>query len=183
MFEAKVLLKWLIMDDKKTDQTQEDKKESVEKPAEKTIEEKPVKESAETGSKEAGAIPVVKPAGKIVLVEDDLPMVKMYSTKLLKENFEVVVAYDGEDGLAKIKEFGPDLVVLDLMVPKIGGMEVLTQLRADSKTKNLPVIILSNLSQDQDIEKAKQLGVKEFLVKANHTPSQVVEKIKTYLKG
>lgn len=121
-------------------------------------------------------------AGKVLLIEDDLPMVKMYSTKLRKENFEVEVACDGEEGLKRAKEWSPDLVVLDLMIPKIGGMELLEQLRADSKTKNLPVIILSNLSQEQDIERSKQLGVKEFLIKANFTPSQVVEKIKGYLR-
>lgn len=121
-------------------------------------------------------------AGKVLLIEDDLPMVKMYSTKLRKENFEVEVACDGEEGLKKAKEWSPDLVVLDLMIPKIGGMELLEQLRADSKTKNLPVIILSNLSQEQDIERSKQLEVKEFLIKVNFTPSQVVEKIKGYLR-
>jgi two-component system alkaline phosphatase synthesis response regulator PhoP len=120
-------------------------------------------------------------AGKILLVEDDQTMVKMYATKLLKENFQVEVASDGEQALEKVKSQKPGLVVLDLMIPKIGGMEVLAQLRADPKTRSLPVLILSNLSQDADIQKAKQLGVKEFLVKANFTPSQVVEKIKQYI--
>lgn len=126
--------------------------------------------------------PSSKSLGKILLIEDDLPMVKMYNTRLEKENFEIEVAYTGEEGLEKIKEWLPDLVVLDLMIPKIGGMELLEQLRADSKTKNLPVIILSNLSQEQDIVRSRELGVKDFLIKANFTPSQVIEKIKSYLK-
>lgn len=123
------------------------------------------------------------PVGKILLVEDDLPMVRMYSTKLKKENFEVEVACDGEEGLKKTREWQPDLVVLDLMIPKMGGMGLLEQLRLDPKTKNVPVIILSNLSQEQDIARSRQLGVKEFLIKANFTPSQVVEKIKGYLRS
>lgn len=124
----------------------------------------------------------VKAGQKILLVEDDPPMVKMYATKLKMEGFEVEVAYDGEKGLTLAKDWGPDLVVLDLMIPKIGGMDVLEQLRAEEKTKGLPVIILSNLSQDQDIQRAKELGVLEFLIKANFTPGQVVEKIRGHLK-
>lgn len=118
---------------------------------------------------------------KVLLIEDDLPMVRMYTTRLEKENIEVVVAQDGQEGLQKTREWSPDLVILDLMIPKIGGMEILEQLRSQAKTKNLPVIILSNLSQEQDIQRSQQLGVKEFLVKANYTPSQVVGKIKAYL--
>ena len=130
-------------------------------------------------------LPPQKPAanilGKVMLVEDDPTMVKMYSTKLGLEGFAVEIACDGEEGLKKIKELLPDLVVLDLMIPKMGGMEVLEQLRADPKTKSLPVIVLSNLSQEQDIQRSHQLGVSEFLIKANFTPGQVVEKIKSIL--
>lgn len=127
-------------------------------------------------------LPPQESVGRILLVEDDLTLAKMYATKLKQERFEVELACDGESGLAKIGEWNPDLVVLDLMVPKIGGIELLTQLRADPKGKTLPVVILSNLSQAEDIQRCNQLGVKEFLVKADFTPSQVVEKIKQYLK-
>ncbi|MFC1727011.1 response regulator transcription factor [Patescibacteria group bacterium] len=119
--------------------------------------------------------------GRVLMIEDDPPMVKMYSTKLEIEGFEVEVAYDGEEGLKKIEQWKPDLVVLDLMIPKVGGMDVLEKLRLVSATKNVPVMILSNLSQEQDIQRAKELGVKEFLVKANYTPGQVVEKIRQTL--
>lgn len=128
--------------------------------------------------KPAGAVK----SGRVLLVEDDPTMVKMYSTKLRLEGFEVEVAYDGEEGLKKINEWLPDLVVLDLMIPKVGGMDVLEQLRSWPKTKNLPVVILSNLSQEQDIQRSHQLGVKEFLIKANFTPGQVVEKIKSFIR-
>lgn len=120
--------------------------------------------------------------GRILLVEDDPPMVRMYSTKLTQEGFEVEVAYDGEEGLRKVQEYRPDLLVLDLMIPKIGGLEILARLRAEAATKPLPVIVLSNLSQDQDVAKARELGAVEYLVKANFTPGQVVEKIKAVLK-
>ncbi|MBN1262899.1 MAG: response regulator [Candidatus Pacebacteria bacterium] len=119
-------------------------------------------------------------AKTILLVEDDLPMVKMYSTKFKTEGFNVETAYDGEEGLVKLAEKKIDLVVLDLMIPKIGGMDVLEKVRTNERLNKIPVIILSNLSQDQDIKKAKELGVQHFLIKSNYTPSQVVAFVKSY---
>lgn len=118
--------------------------------------------------------------GRILLVEDDLPISKMYSTKLQMEGFEVELAQNGEEGLEKIKANSYDLVLLDLMIPKLGGMEVLEKARAEKNLGELPVIILSNLSQEQDIKKAHELGVKDFLIKSNHTPSEVVRIVKGY---
>lgn len=123
-----------------------------------------------------------KSLGKILLIEDDLPMVKMYSTKLQAEGFEVEVALDGEEGWLKSQTEGIDLVLLDLMIPKMGGMELLEKIKADEKRKKIPVIILSNLSQEQDIKRAIQLGIKDFLIKSNHTPSQVVQIVKGYFQ-
>lgn len=122
-----------------------------------------------------------KAKGKILLVEDDLPMVKMYKTRLELEGFEVEWAGDGAEALVKVKSFKPDLVLLDLMIPKIGGMEVLEGLRKDLETRALAVIILSNLSQENDITRAKELGVKEFLIKSNYTPTQVVEIVRKHV--
>jgi len=153
----------------------EEKQAAEEQPAPTAPEEKRPPEEEKPASPQ-------KTLGKVLLIEDDLPMVKMYNTKLEKENFETQVAYTGEEGLEKIKEWSPDLVVLDLMIPKIGGMEVLEKLRADPKTKNLPVMVLSNLSQERDITRSRELGVKDYIIKANYTPSQVVEIIKGYLK-
>ena len=155
----------------------EEKKEMPEGPQVSASSEKPP-EDQEIKAPSAGGS---KSAGKVLLVEDDPPMVKMYSTKLKMEGFEVEIAYDGEEGLKKVEEWKPDLVVLDLMIPKMGGMDVLREIRNDPKIKKVPVLILSNLSQEQDIQLAKQLGVKEFLIKANFTPGQVVEKIKQSL--
>ena len=155
------------------DQTNKKKQVSVEQTQENT--DQPSEISTESQDQTR------KSLGRVLLIEDDPPMVKMYSTKLQMEGFEVEVAYDGEKGLEKTEEWKPDLVVLDLMIPKMGGMDVLKQIRANPKTKNVPVLILSNLSQEQDVQLAKELKVKEFLVKANFTPGQVVEKIKQSL--
>lgn len=140
---------------------------------------KPDSQTSEEKSQEVAK----KVIGTILLIEDDPPMVRMYSTKLKTENFEVEVAYDGEEGLKKIKEQKIDLVLLDLMIPKLGGMELLEKVRADEKLKKIPVVILSNLSQEQDIQRAKELGVKDFLIKSNYTPSQVVEIVKSYFQS
>lgn len=121
-----------------------------------------------------------KSLGRVLLVEDDMPMIKMYSTKLNLEGFTVTEAHDGEAGLEKLRTEGADLVILDLMIPKLGGMGVLQAIRDDAKLAKTPVIILSNLSQEQDIQKASGLSVKHFLIKSNHTPSQVVEIVKSY---
>jgi two-component system alkaline phosphatase synthesis response regulator PhoP len=153
----------------------------------------PAPESAQAGqagseqSKEPAEEKTEEPAkpslGTILLVEDDLPMVKMYSTKLKIEGFQVEAAHDGEQGLEKVGKEKIDLVLLDLMIPKLGGMELLEKMRADEKLKKVPVVILSNLSQEQDIQRSKELGVNHFLVKSNHTPSQVVEIVKSYFPG
>jgi len=142
----------------------------------KTKPETPSEESKEEEKEEA------KLKGTILLIEDDLPMVKMYSTKLKIEGFQIVVAYDGEEGLTKLKEEPPGLVLLDLMIPKVGGMEVLEQMKADAKLKDVPVVVLSNLSQEEDMVRAKELGVKDFLIKSNYTPSQVVKIVKSYFE-
>ena len=117
----------------------------------------------------------------ILLVEDDPLLVKMYRTKFLKEGFEILTAEDGEAGLQLALEKKIDCLVLDLMIPKLSGFDLLAKLRQDPKAKDLPVIILSNLAQPEDAQKAAQLGVKEFLLKANLTPSQVVAKVKQHL--
>jgi len=127
--------------------------------------------------------PVAPNAKTVLLVEDDLTMIKMYSTKLKMEGFAIEQAGDGEEGLNKAKTVKADLIILDLMIPKLGGMELLARLKEEEKTKNIPVIILSNLSQEQDIKKANELGVDHFLIKSNYTPSQVVKVVKSFFSG
>lgn len=120
---------------------------------------------------------------KIVIVEDDNFLMELMARKLTVENFEVVSAFNGEEGLKKIKEEKPDFVLLDLILPGINGFEVLEKLKNDKETMGIPVVILSNLGQKDDIEKGFKLGAEDFLVKAYFTPGEIVEKIRSILKN
>lgn len=118
---------------------------------------------------------------KILIVEDDPLLTKMYTTKFITEGFEVNSAADGEEGLAKATAVTPDFIILDVMMPKLSGIDMLSRLRATEAGKNIPVIVLSNLSQEEEAKKALALGAKEYLIKANFTPSEVVTKVRMYL--
>ena len=123
-----------------------------------------------------------KSSGPIVLlIEDDSLLSRMYKTKFSIEGFQVLVADDGEKGLKMAEEQKVDFIILDIMMPKISGLDLLAQLRLDPKGKNIPVIVLSNLAQEEKMKKAISLGAKEFLIKANVTPRDVVSKVKQYL--
>ena len=120
---------------------------------------------------------------KILLVEDDSLFVKMYQKKFAHEGLELEAAYDGEEGIEKIKSEKPDLIILDLMLPKMSGSEVLKQVKDDPEANAIPVIILTNLSTSADeVTKCIQMGVKETFLKTNVTPDQVVEAIRKYVK-
>lgn len=118
----------------------------------------------------------------ILLVEDDPFLIDIYTTKLKEAGFSVEVAESGELVFKKIKEKIPDLLILDIVLPQIDGWEVLKKIREDLELKNLKVIILSNLGQKEDIEKASKLGVTKYLVKAHYTPSEILKEIKAVLK-
>lgn len=118
---------------------------------------------------------------KVLIIEDEEMLVNMYISKFEKEGFEIQKAINGKDGIAKAKEFHPDIILLDIIMPEMDGFMVLKQLKADDDTKNSKVIMLTNLGQDEDIEKGKQLGANDYLVKANLTPAQVVDKVKELL--
>jgi len=117
----------------------------------------------------------------ILIIEDDPLLVKMYQTKLFLEGFQVKTAEDGQTGLKMALEEKVDFILLDIMMPKLSGIDLLEALRKNPKGKNIPVIVMTNLIDQEKYQKAKELGVKEFLVKANLTPKQVVTKIKQYL--
>jgi len=121
-------------------------------------------------------------AKKILIVEDDKFLRDLINQKLLREGFEIVQAVDGEDGIKKIKEEHPDLILLDLILPGIDGFEVLSQMKSDQNSASIPVIILSNLGQKEDVEKGLKLGANDFLIKAHFTPGEIIEKIKGVLK-
>lgn len=119
----------------------------------------------------------------VLIVEDDPSLSKMYSLKLAKESFDVIIAHDGADGLAKAAEANPDIILLDMMLPKYSGIEFLEQLREHGKVGKVPIIALTNLTERKEQDRALQLGAKEYLAKAMHTPKDVVEKMKSYLQS
>lgn len=118
----------------------------------------------------------------ICVVEDDAAYSRVYKSKLESEGFGVEIITEGEKVMASLRKKRPDLLVLDLVMPGKNGFEVLKEIRADKKFKNLKVIIASNLSQESDREKAGRLGVSDFFVKADISVSEMVEKIKAGLK-
>jgi DNA-binding response OmpR family regulator len=118
---------------------------------------------------------------KLLLIEDDVMLVNMYKAKFVNEGYEIESATDGKNGLALVPQVNPDLVILDLMLPRLSGIEVLEELKKDEKLKNIPVVVLTNLSEEQETQKALELGADGYLVKADLTPSQLVEKIKEYI--
>lgn len=117
---------------------------------------------------------------KILLIEDDSFLVDIYTTKLKEDGFSVASAFDGEEGLKKIEEEKPDLVLLDIVIPIIDGWEFLKKIRKINK--DLKIIILSNLGQKADVEKGLKLGATKYLIKAHHNPSEVVEEVEKLLK-
>ena len=118
----------------------------------------------------------------IIIIEDDKFLRELIVQKLLKEGYEISEAIDGEEGIKKIKEEKPDLILLDLILPGIDGFEVLSQMGEDPKLSLIPVIILSNLGQKEDVEKGMKLGAVDYLIKAHFTPGEIIEKIKKALK-
>ncbi len=118
---------------------------------------------------------------KILLVEDDPFLLSMYATKFEMEGFVVVLAEDGEKGLKLAGKEKPSIILLDVLLPKMDGFEVLKALKADKATKDIPVILLTNLSQRDDVEQGQALGAVDYLIKAHFMPSEVVEKIKKVL--
>jgi len=121
------------------------------------------------------------PSHKILLVEDDFFLADIYQTKLSIANYNVLVAQDGMDGLEQAQAQIPDLILLDIMLPKMDGLDVLKRLKADDKTKNIPVILLSNLGQEFVVNGGMSLGAVDYLVKSDLTPREVIDKIKKYL--
>jgi len=119
---------------------------------------------------------------KILVVEDDKFLRELISRDLVKEGYDVVEAVDGEKGIESIKKENPDLVLLDLILPGIDGFEVLSRMKSDPALSQIPVIILSNLGQRDDIERGLELGASDYLIKAHFTPNEIIEKIKTMLK-
>jgi len=120
-------------------------------------------------------------AKKILLVEDDNALASVYQTRLVAEGFDVRRASNGEDALAAIREYRPDLMILDVMMPHVSGFDVLDIVRNTPDTANLKIIMLTALSQDSDKQRAAELGVDEYLVKSQVVIADVVARIKRHL--
>lgn len=119
---------------------------------------------------------------KVLIVEDEKMLSEMYTTKFNMEGFEVIQSFDGKDGLNKAKSEKPDIILLDIIMPKLDGFLVLKELKADENLKKIPVFLLTNLGQDDDVKKGKKMGSDGYFVKANHSPAEIVEKVKKELK-
>lgn len=118
---------------------------------------------------------------KILLIEDKELIIKLLNKKLTIAGYEVSLAMDGEQGLAKMKQNVPDLVLLDIVMPRMGGFEVMAQMRKDEKLAKVPVIIISNSGQPLELEKAKELGAADWLFKTEFDPREVVTKIEKHI--
>lgn len=120
---------------------------------------------------------------RVLLIEDDRFLRRAGEASLRQRGFAVTVAVDGEEGLARVREEIPDLILLDLLMPKVSGLEVLRALRAEEATRRVPVLILSNSSREQDLQEIKELGVTDYLVKANLSLQELGDRVARLLEG
>ena len=114
---------------------------------------------------------------KIAIIEDDIIIRPMYRMKFENENFEVQLADNGRDGVSLIEDMKPDVVLLDIHMPEMNGAEVLENIRKEKWGKNIPVIILANLGEEESPKNLRALGIQSYIVKADFTPRQVVHRV------
>ena len=117
----------------------------------------------------------------LLVVEDDKFLRELIVRRLVKEGFSVREAVDGESGLVALREDPPHLVLLDLILPGMGGFDVLEVVHKDPKLSAIPVVVVSNLGQREDVERARSLGARDFLVKAKYTPAEIVDRVREIL--
>ncbi|MDD5144584.1 MAG: response regulator [Candidatus Pacebacteria bacterium] len=118
---------------------------------------------------------------KILLIEDEEIMLDLLQRKLAQEGYDISVARNGEEGLDMMKEFIPDLVLLDIIMPKKGGYEVMEEMSRDESLNKIPIIIISNSGQPVEIDRAQKLGAKDWLVKTDFNPQEVIAKVRKQL--
>ncbi len=118
---------------------------------------------------------------KIAIIEDDSVISQMYRMKFEADGFEVQIANNGRDGVALVQEFAPDMVLLDMQMPIMNGDEALKNIRKEDWGKTVPVMILTNLGEEEAPSDIRSLGIESYIVKADLTPRQVVERVKTTL--
>ncbi len=117
----------------------------------------------------------------VLLVEDDEMLHTMYTQKFTREGFTVLSAYNGADGVKVAEEQKPDIVLLDIIMPKMDGFTALKKMKKSPVAQNIPVILLTNLGQEEDIRKGRELGAVDYFIKANHTPQEVIDKVREIL--
>ena len=118
----------------------------------------------------------------LLLVEDDTFLASIYRTKFEQEGFKVSVAENGEDGLEAARKKKPDIVLLDILLPRLDGFSVLTELKKDKRACDIPVILLTNLGQKEDVDKGLASGAAGYLIKAHCRPSETVAQVKKILR-
>ncbi len=119
---------------------------------------------------------------RVLLIEDDSFISQLYALKFSKTPYEMILARDGEEGIALSKDQKPDLILLDIILPKLSGFSVLESFKSDPETKDIPVILLTNLGQQENIQRGMNLGAADYIIKAHHTPQEVINKIEPFLK-
>jgi two-component system, chemotaxis family, chemotaxis protein CheY len=118
---------------------------------------------------------------KILIVEDDELLVKAYSRKLGMANYEVATAIDGIEGLEKAKQLKPDLILLDILMPRLNGIELLKTIKGDPELKAIPVIVLTNVASSENTEECLRAGCVSYIIKSNTIPSDVLKEVKKVL--
>lgn len=118
----------------------------------------------------------------ILVVEDDPPLSRVYRDKLTSAGFDVQAAHDGEAAIAALKKSKPDLIILDLLLPKKDGFQVLQEIHDTAGWKSIPVVVASNLGVEDDIAKAKKLGAKDYIVKSDTSLADLISKVKRMLE-
>lgn len=118
----------------------------------------------------------------ILIVEDERTLAKIYARLLEHEGYQVTLAFNGVEGIARLREKIPDLVLLDIKMPQMNGFEVMQEMQNDPRLRDVPVVILTVLGQDADREHGLSLGAKDYLVKTDFTLSEILTKVKKYLK-
>ncbi len=119
---------------------------------------------------------------KVLIVEDDNMLSEMYAAKFKAEGFEVETAFDGQEGVDKAKIVKPDAILLDVIMPRLDGFGALEAIKAEKSLAKIPVIMLTNLGQEEDVARGNKLGAADYFVKANQTPSEIVDKVKKLIK-
>jgi len=118
---------------------------------------------------------------KLLLVEDDPFIRDIYNIKFSQDGFEVSIAENGVEALKKMEQFIPDIILLDIIMPYMDGMETLKNIRSKDEWKKIPVIMLTNISEKEKITESEDYGINDYLIKSYFTPSEVVQKVKTLL--